>query len=401
MKDSPVSPRQFILFRIILGTYLAVHFVDLIPAADALFSNQGMIPDGRLIPTNAFFPNLLIWCDDPFFARAFCGILAVLALMLAAGVRQRLTSLLLWYGWACLFNRNIFISNPGMPYVGWLLLALCLIPPPRSRHDEAGSWQVPPVLFHGAWALMAVGYTVSGIHKLGAPSWLDGSALAHLFRNPLARETLLSGILMGLPDILLRLMTWSVLAIEILFAPLCLLRRGRACIWTAAVAMHIGIMLSVDFLDLTMGMLTIHWFTFDRRWLRRPRTGETVIFFDGVCQLCNGAVNLVMSEDGDRRFRFAPLQGTTAAADPAVAGAGTDSIIVRTPDGRTLQQAAAALWIAGGLGGIFGLLRPFSLLPAAWLNPVYNLIARNRYRIRAKRDSCRLPTAEERAVFLD
>ena len=65
----------------------------------------------------------------------------------------------------------------------------------------------------------------------------------------------------------LRILTWSVLGFEILFAPLALIRAVRPWIWAAMFAMHCGLILLIDFADLSLGMIVIHLFVFDQRWL--------------------------------------------------------------------------------------------------------------------------------------
>ena len=78
--------------------------------------------------------------------------------------------------------------------------------------------------------------------------------------------------------------------------------------------MHIGIVLIVDFADLTFGMLMIHWFTLDPDWFRRePKLigKKNVIFFDGICIMCSNVVKFLMGEDTHKMLYYAPLQGET------------------------------------------------------------------------------------------
>ena len=69
------------------------------------------------------------------------------------------------------------------------------------------------------------------------------------------------------PDAL-QLLTWVVLALELLFLPLSFHRVGRLVGWATMCSLHIGIVLLIDFADLSAGMLMVHLFTFDRAWLR-------------------------------------------------------------------------------------------------------------------------------------
>lgn len=104
-----------------------------------------------------------------------------------------------------------------------------------------------PLLFTGAWILMALCYPYSGAMKLVSPSWLDGTAIAHILENPLARPGAVREAILALPDALLKLGTSTTLAFELLFAPLALSRRGRPWIWTMGLAMHLGLIALIDF----------------------------------------------------------------------------------------------------------------------------------------------------------
>src|SRR5262245_24427796 len=103
----PVSGRQFAWFRILFGAYLAVHFALHIPYGPELFSREGVPPSARLNPTFGILPNVLARWDSRAFVTVFLIALTAFAILLILGVTRRLIALLLWYGWACLFNRNV------------------------------------------------------------------------------------------------------------------------------------------------------------------------------------------------------------------------------------------------------------------------------------------------------
>jgi hypothetical protein len=268
---APVSARQFAWFRIVFGVYLAVHFAHLVPWGVELFSRNGVLPEAALNPTSGILPNVLTWCDTPLLVTGFLVALVGVALCFTLGICRRTAAILLWYGWACLFNRNVLISNPSIPYVGLLLLLTTLVPagePLRAFGKKATSDQfyVPAAVFWTAWFVMAAGYTFSGVVKLSSPSWVDGTALWHVVQNPLARDGWLRDIALRLPMRAFQLMTWTALGLEICFLPLALFQRIRPVVWLAMVTLHIGILGLVSFADLSAGMLTLHLFTFDSRW---------------------------------------------------------------------------------------------------------------------------------------
>jgi hypothetical protein len=268
---APVTPRQFAWFRIVFGLYLAIHFAHLLPWGAELFSRDGVLPAASLNPTHGILPNVLAWWDSPAFVTVLLAALTVLSVLFALGVARQAAALLLWYGWACLFNRNVLISNPSIAYVGLLLLLTTLVParePFRvfGRRVAEDEFYVPGAVYWTAWFLMAAGYTFSGIVKLSSPSWLDGTALWHVAQNPLARDGWFRDLALGMPMWVFKAMTWQALALEVLFLPLALWRWTRPLIWLAMVCMHIGIVALVSFAELSAGMLILHLFTLDSRW---------------------------------------------------------------------------------------------------------------------------------------
>ena len=84
-----------------------------------------------------------------------------------------------------------------------------------GRVDPAGGWRMPAGIFLVAWILMAVGYSYSGYTKLISPSWIDGTALARIFDNPLARPGFLRDAVLQMPSGLLNVATWGALALEL------------------------------------------------------------------------------------------------------------------------------------------------------------------------------------------
>lgn len=398
------SPYQFSFFRIILGIYLCIHFIYLIPYAPEIWSDQGLLPDPTLNFTYGVIPNLLYYLSGPLEVSIFVGVLAILSFCFLIGFQRPVVALLLWYGWVCLFDRNNLISNPGIPYVGWILLCCVVIPKGEplslTKNTSETKWTMPLILFVGAWVLMSLGYTISGIDKFQAPSWRNGTAIFHLLENPLARNWWLREFMVQLPDFALKLNTWAVLALEIIFLPLALIKFTRKWVWLAMVFMHLGILSIVAFADLTIGMLMIHWFTFDSRWLSAKPKRTGVVFFDGVCGMCNSVVDLMLPEDHNDTLRFAPLQGSTAKEQLSQKDVANISTIIYQEGDKTYKQSDAVLKSFASLGGIWKLALIFRIIPRWIRDNVYKYIAANRYKWFGKKAACRIPTQEERAKFL-
>ena len=132
----------------------------------------------------------------------------------------------------------------------------------------------------------------------------------------------------------------------------------------------------------------------------RQDPAPPIIYFDGFCGLCNRFVDFLLRADRSRRFRFAPVQGSTALEKLKPPPSPDPTTIVLESDGRLLEKSDAVLAIFRQLGGLWRLAGLFRLIPRAGRDRVYDWIARNRYARFGKRDTCRLPTEDERTVFL-
>ena len=126
-----------------------------------------------------------------------------------------------------------------------------------------------------------------------------------------------------------------------------------------------------------------------------------VVFFDGVCGLCNGFVDFTLARDQVGRFRFAALQGETfRGADLGETRPAELTSIVLWENHHAYIKSDAVLKILEGLGGGWALLTLLRLVPASGRDFVYDLVAENRYRWFGRRDTCRLPSPEEQRRFL-
>ena len=286
-----ISRWQFGLLRVLLGLYLIVHFGQLLPYGAELFSEVGTVGDPSLSPLFGILPSPFWISDSPAMATGLIGLACLASLSFCLGIYRKWSAALLAYLWAVLFCRNPLIANPSMAYVSLMLVLSLLVPcheALRVGRADAKRWYFPAGVYATAWLLLALGYTFSGLIKLQSPSWVDGSAIIHLAENPLARPGFLRETLLSMPDGILHFLTWSSLAGEILFLPLSFCKKGRLLVWTLMLGMHLGILLVVDFIDLTAAMVLIHLFVFDPDWLpARGKNRLRILFFDGECGLSN------------------------------------------------------------------------------------------------------------------
>jgi len=131
-------------------------------------------------------------------------------------------------------------------------------------------------------------------------------------------------------------------------------------------------------------------------------TKHKIILFDGVCNLCNGAINFIIERDMKDVFRFATLDSDIAkelSEKYKIDLSQVDSIILISNE-KAFIKSSAALHISKDLSGAWPLLYSFMISPKFIRNAVYDYIAKNRYKWFGKKDSCMIPTPELRTKFL-
>ncbi|MBI3272317.1 MAG: DUF393 domain-containing protein [Planctomycetes bacterium] len=135
---------------------------------------------------------------------------------------------------------------------------------------------------------------------------------------------------------------------------------------------------------------------------------EGVVFYDGVCGLCNALVQFVLRRDAAGRFRFASLQ--SRFAQEALTRYGKDPRDLDTfyllvdrglPSERLVMKGRAAVQLLSALGGPWRLLGALGLLPAPLLDWGYDRVARVRYRVFGKYEACLLPLPQYKARFIE
>lgn len=126
----------------------------------------------------------------------------------------------------------------------------------------------------------------------------------------------------------------------------------------------------------------------------------SIIYFDGVCNLCTGVVQFVIKRDPAHYFRFASLQGEAGTLLREQYPDTGDSLLL-VEDGRIYIESTAALRIARRLKGAWPLCYGLIIVPPFVRNFFYRLIAANRYKWFGKTDQCMVPAAELQQLFVD
>ena len=108
--------------------------------------------------------------DTPTFVYSVLGVGILCSVLLSLGIGRRWVALFLWVIWLSLFNRNPFIGNPSIPFIGVALLLMAALPSgePLAQRKPEIDWHVPNWVAHAGLTLLMLGYTVSGLHKLTA-----------------------------------------------------------------------------------------------------------------------------------------------------------------------------------------------------------------------------------------
>jgi predicted DCC family thiol-disulfide oxidoreductase YuxK len=130
--------------------------------------------------------------------------------------------------------------------------------------------------------------------------------------------------------------------------------------------------------------------------LYNPYHGQKIVFFDGICGLCNREVDFLLKKDHDKKLRFASLQSDNSKiflqkihGQPL-----KEDTIIFYDEGLFYIKSTAVLKIAGYLGLPWSAIAVLQVFPRPWRDGIYDLIARNRARWFGTREKCRVPDQE-------
>lgn len=129
---------------------------------------------------------------------------------------------------------------------------------------------------------------------------------------------------------------------------------------------------------------------------------KSIVFFDGVCNLCNASIDFILKRDRKNQFLVGALQDSYSKAILSVHNVDEDYMdsLVLLENGAIFYRSTAALKIARKLSGIWPIFYPLIILPTWLRDPVYDFIGNNRYRWFGKKNTCRIATPAEKAKFL-
>lgn len=127
-----------------------------------------------------------------------------------------------------------------------------------------------------------------------------------------------------------------------------------------------------------------------------------ILLFDGVCNLCNSIVQFTIKRDPKEKFKFASLQSESGQALLKKFGLPTDDFdsFVFINGDKYFLKSSAGLHVLKELGGVWKLFFAFIIFPRPLRDFVYNIIARTRYKLFGKRDTCMVPSPHLKQRFL-
>lgn len=132
-------------------------------------------------------------------------------------------------------------------------------------------------------------------------------------------------------------------------------------------------------------------------------SNNRVVIFDGVCNFCNYWVDFLIRRDPKNKFLFTANQNEAGARILQEHGESAEDVgtVYFLEDGKLFKESTAALKIARNLPGLWPAFYGLMIIPRPIRDGIYQWIAKNRYRWFGKKETCRLPSPEERAKFLD
>lgn len=126
-----------------------------------------------------------------------------------------------------------------------------------------------------------------------------------------------------------------------------------------------------------------------------------ILFFDGICHLCNGYINFLIRLDTQNVMFYSALQGKKATEVLTDSQRLNLKSILYFKNGQILEKSSAVIESLSDVSAWFFWIKILYVIPAFIRNFVYDLVAENRYKLFGKNDLCRIPTAEERKYLLD
>ncbi len=361
------SPTQFAIIRILTGGWLFATFLN------ASLSHPLQVIYGRAVEFDGYIKvfHMLQLIESEAAMRFLLAFLAVLSLFLILGWWRQLVSFFVWFAWISLFLTHADSRHVSTFLGEWLLFACVLMPAGEPQIlpwiKAKQKWRPQALIMWGSWYLvvLVVFFTILNTRVF-------------LFNHA---------------------SDWMLVSMA-LVAALGSWPPWRRYAWLLMLAFFPLVSFSTEIALAPVPFLLCLGLAFDRRWFcpREPRS--SVVYFDGVCGLCNQFVDFLILEDDEEVFKFTPLQGEHAAHNlDSRATQSMESVVLQ--EGQvTWVRSDAACQIMIRLGGVWAVMHLALWIPRSVRDRAYHFVAKNRYVVFGKKDSCRIPTKEEMARFI-
>jgi predicted DCC family thiol-disulfide oxidoreductase YuxK len=130
---------------------------------------------------------------------------------------------------------------------------------------------------------------------------------------------------------------------------------------------------------------------------------DKVVYFDGVCGLCDWSVNLLVKMDTQKNLKFSSLQGKSGQillSDLKIDLNEFNTVLFKVND-QVYTKSTAVFKIIQSIGGFFKILLIFNLLPTRFNDWIYGKIAKYRYKYFGKLDKCDISKFNTPGQFID
>jgi predicted DCC family thiol-disulfide oxidoreductase YuxK len=413
-RDIPAE--SLAIFRILLGLLTLLTFIQDTTVMDMMWSKNGIISiESSLRDFSSFTIGLFKWIHpSDNMLKVFIGLQCIFLMMFIMGWKTRFATIASLILLTSFHQRNVYMLNSADVLIKILFLILCFAPTANTLSLDAKTAIVkgkPLKTSVSAWPVrllqiqIAVLYITTVYAKLKGHTWWEGSALYYATRI----EDLVRFPVPYLLDCkwFLTILTYITLVIELALGTLIFNKKLNHLIIFCGIFLHLGI-------EYTMSIPTFEWLMIICLFIMFPPESyrklsgqlrrskdldNATLYFDGVCTLCNNTVDYFIAHDSNKRFRYASLQGNQAKKLPdEFKGLNT---VVLEYRGHFYTKSHAILLALYLLGRPYSLLFIFRFIPSIFSDAIYDKIAHKRYQWFGKKDTCRLPSASEKELFLD
>lgn len=372
MNGPHISKYQFLAYRCLAGLALAIFWGQAAWRSEfeAPFWN-GFFPAVEWESLISFFPNILNLgaLEVPLAVAA-----ALSSLFIIFGWARKFFASLILYALACVHHSELMALTPLSLIMSMICVQLMLAP----EHEKTKGWRLK------RWHSLAAGvfvlfHLVLVVNPFILPTRLFSDVSLAVSHFPLWLHTIFS-----LSFLMLAHKPW------------------RWIFWIVQLFMVVSFLfIGMDAASFLF-LLSLIVLAIDPQWLQPSEPPELVVFYDGSCGLCHGFVRFLLDVDEREVTKFAPLQEDFAKEkleDHPELLNDLETVVVLN-NGVLSVKSQAAFEIFRYLGGPWAMLSFLRVLPASLTNIFYNFIAKRRYQIFGRDETCPLPSPEDRERFL-